>query len=210
MENLVEKLKRCPIGYKLYSPILGDVKLSFVGGNYIRVARGNLLFKFDYLGRYMYQEESFSNDGECMLFPSKTDRDWSRYYFNTLPTSWKEYCESHPIQPEEAYFDTNSKIYDTTEIMNRNPDSDRNLLPNRSLAMAVRALIQLIHLRDCYNDGWTPDDQDAGWPIVVVDDKIIIRGIVAEQNVLTLKTKDLADEFLMNFRSLIETAKPLL
>ena len=75
--NLVEILKDCPEGTKLYSPVFGDVELD------------NIDIHSDHPIRVLckYGDESFSKegrlffnyDGECMLFPSKEQRDWSKF-----------------------------------------------------------------------------------------------------------------------------------
>lgn len=78
--NLVEILKDCPKGTKLYSPVYGDVELVGVhldnDGNYpIEVKKSdNALDSFTKDGR-MFTEY----DGECTLFPSKNQRDWSKF-----------------------------------------------------------------------------------------------------------------------------------
>lgn len=71
--NLVELLKDAPKGTKLYSPIFGECELEKV--------ENDMIFT---LARYI--EESFckggtyySNCGECLLFPSKDNRDWSTF-----------------------------------------------------------------------------------------------------------------------------------
>ena len=76
--NLVEALKDCSQGTKLYSPIYGDVELVKVSQfvEYpIEVKLSDNSF------------DGFSNDGrinveysgECLLFPSKDQRDWSKF-----------------------------------------------------------------------------------------------------------------------------------
>lgn len=71
MTNLVNILKHCPKGMKLYSPIFGEVKFLTVFNNeYIDTytSAGNIL-RFQKDGR-------FDSGGECMLFPSKRQKDW--------------------------------------------------------------------------------------------------------------------------------------
>ena len=78
--NLVEILKDCPKGTKLYSPIYGDVELVNVSQNKsetysIQVKlSGNLTESFNKDGRINVKFR-----GECMLFPSREQRDWSKF-----------------------------------------------------------------------------------------------------------------------------------
>lgn len=77
--NIAEILRKCPRGTKLYSPVFGEVELAKVSydeeypitcitknGVYGLFTRDGLIF-FDY------------SDTECMLFPSKDQRDWSKF-----------------------------------------------------------------------------------------------------------------------------------
>ena len=76
--NLAEILKDCPEGTKLYSPIYGDVELvkATQADEYpIQIKLdNNSTDEFTKEGRIF---EDF--DGECMLFPSKDQRDWSKF-----------------------------------------------------------------------------------------------------------------------------------
>lgn len=75
--NLVEILKDCPKGTRLYSTIFGEVEFGFIedhsiypivlilnGGNEYLTSEGKLFNQFD---------------GECILFPSREERDWSKF-----------------------------------------------------------------------------------------------------------------------------------
>ena len=75
--NLVEILKDCPEGTKLYSPIIGEVEFKRIKYcEYPIVTRcknGNRILSFT-------KEGLFFPEGECiMLFPSKEQRDWSKF-----------------------------------------------------------------------------------------------------------------------------------
>lgn len=76
--NLVEILKDTPKGTKLYSTIYEYVEFEGIGGGYTYpiVAKSNtggiILVTAD--GRH-----SRMHNGECTLFPSKNQRDWSKY-----------------------------------------------------------------------------------------------------------------------------------
>lgn len=75
------------------------------------------------------------------------------------------------------------------------------------------ALCQLIQLRDCYNDGWKPnwkDIKEYKYGINYYQNCISIDLRIDTNAVLTFKTPKLRDEFLKNFKDLIEIAKPLL
>ena len=75
--NLVEILKDCPKGTKLYSPVFGEVKFEsindIIGPIVVTTNTGNAeCFTAD--GKmYTYY------NGECLLFPSKEQRDWSKF-----------------------------------------------------------------------------------------------------------------------------------
>ena len=78
--NLVEILKDCPKGTKLYSPVYEYVEL--VSVSLVECAKYPIEIKDRYGvsdgitkdGR-IYEEFH----GECMLFPSKEQRDWSKF-----------------------------------------------------------------------------------------------------------------------------------
>ena len=78
--NLVEILKDCPKGTKLYSITYGDVEL-------IRVNQND---DVDYPIEIKLSDDSINSvttdgrlceyyNGECILFPSKEQRDWSKF-----------------------------------------------------------------------------------------------------------------------------------
>ena len=77
--NLCEILKNCPLGTKLYSPILGEVM-------FIRIEKGLhfpiLVKKAGDASRFSFTEKghyvSFE-DAECLLFPSKENHNWSTF-----------------------------------------------------------------------------------------------------------------------------------
>ena len=134
---------------------------------------------------------------------------------NNLPKTWKEYCETYPIRERESWISDIGKILYINALPNtkRNCTVDRNLLPNEKYAEAMLALCQLIQLRDCYNDGWIPDwtNQNAvKYCIEVQSNNIISCTYNVTSNFLAFKTEAIRDEFLNNFKDLIEIAKPLL
>ena len=131
-----------------------------------------------------------------------------------LPKSWEEFCEMFPIKKGEAFIDQDDQIkeFDYNFVEGRSI-YDTTILPDRATAEAVRALCQLIQLRNCYNGDWMPD-----WTSFN-QKKYIISPLLGdithyETNyiasvLLYFKTEDLRDEFMRNFSPLIEKLKPL-
>ena len=71
--NIAELLKDCAKGTKLYSPIFGEVYLDKIRPHLaIIVTTDKYKEEFLYDGRY-------GMNGECLLFPSKENRDWSKF-----------------------------------------------------------------------------------------------------------------------------------
>lgn len=77
--DLVEILKDCPKGFKLYSSICGTVTfegIDYHNSNYpIRVKTPTTTITFSKKGLYFY----CYGDSECCLFPSSEQRDWSKF-----------------------------------------------------------------------------------------------------------------------------------
>lgn len=77
MINIAQILSECPKNTKLYSPIFGNVYLYSTSPNYLVISvtlneGGKSLEQFLCDGKYTQM-------GECMLFPSKEQRDWSKF-----------------------------------------------------------------------------------------------------------------------------------
>ena len=75
--NLLEILKDCPEGTKLYSPVFGEVKFEsindIIGPIIVTTNTGN--------AEYFTADGKMYNyyNGECLLFPSKEQQDWSKF-----------------------------------------------------------------------------------------------------------------------------------
>ena len=78
--NLVEILKDCPKGTKLYSPIFGDVE-------FVRVCQNNYV---DFPVVIKLSDNTINSvttdgrwykyyNGECILFPSREQLDWNKF-----------------------------------------------------------------------------------------------------------------------------------
>lgn len=118
--NLVEILKDCPEGTKLYSPVFGEVGFEsindIIGPIIVTTDTGNAeCFTADGKMHNYY-------NGECLLFPSKEQRDWSKFKTkkpkfdpktlqpfdkvlvrNFNSEKWKVQLFSYIIEDEERY-----------------------------------------------------------------------------------------------------------
>ena len=129
-----------------------------------------------------------------------------------LPKTWEEFCKQNVIRDGEHYIDSFSDIIKKTSIGTmRNCSFDRNILPNKQAAEAHLALMQLHQLRDCYRQGWKPDRKGYNKYVIVKN-----RGkydVLAGSWIscfLTFQDRERAEEFLTNFRELIEQAGDLI
>ena len=79
--NLTKILKYCPKGYKLYTPLYGEVEFKEITyGSFPIVVDGACFTE-----KGLYYDNAPS--AECLLFPSKEQHDWSKF---TAPWYKKE------------------------------------------------------------------------------------------------------------------------
>ena len=105
-----------------------------------------------------------------------------------LPKSWEEFKESE--QPGYVF----AALYTTLKSQK-----------------AYIALAKLEQLRDVYRDGWIPN-----WENINENKSIIfpsfnnwtVDWVTVSNHFLSFQTREIAEEFLNNFRDLIEQAKP--
>ena len=126
---------------------------------------------------------------------------------NELPTKWED------LKKINGYFVNNQGG------INKDTASPainhKNTFPTKAEAEACLALSQLCQLRDAYNGEPLADwcdwsDANTKYCIEFYDNEITAFNYNCTRTVLTFKTRALRDEFVKNFRELIETAKPLL
>ena len=104
--DLTKILKDCPAGTKLYSTIFGDVKFSHIVKDsdcpiILHTYKGGVTVVTKH-GRHNIDYE---NEGECVLFPSKEQRDWSNF---TAPWYKKERFDPKTLKPFDKVL-----VYDT-------------------------------------------------------------------------------------------------
>lgn len=94
--DLTKILKDCPKGTKFYSSIYGDLLYSCM---YLGSSAPKITFiKPDSISSVDYYQDGkrYSSQGECTLFPSKDQRDWSKF---TAPWYKKEKFDPKTLQP---------------------------------------------------------------------------------------------------------------
>ena len=104
--DLTEILENCPKGFELYSPICGSCEFDgFNFKNVVRVTHKDGSF-------YTFTKEGYLYDGyddaECLLFPSKDQRDWSKF---AAPWIKKERFDPKTLQPFDKVL-----VYDIYDI----------------------------------------------------------------------------------------------
>ena len=105
--DLTKILKDCPRGTKFYSPVYGwvtfdevddsniDYEEIIIYHNYGRVRLDKFGVVFDFRG-----------NGECIIFPSKDQRDWSKF---TAPWYKKEIFDPKTLKPFDRVLVRNDK-----------------------------------------------------------------------------------------------------
>ena len=83
--NLIEILKGCPKGIKLYTPMFGEVEFEGVYQDKtypIEVKTKSMQSNKEVFATFT-SSGIWNNEynGECMLFPSQEQRDWSKFKF---------------------------------------------------------------------------------------------------------------------------------
>lgn len=132
---------------------------------------------------------------------------------NKLPKTWEEFCKRNPVTPDEYWIETvYSRYCNSFRDRKRDKDQDKNICVSLQEAKAFTALMQLRQLRKAYVKDWEPD-----WTCSLIKFCIIVdanRIRVADsyfcQKSFSFPTQKLAEQFLTNFKDLLEIAKPLL
>lgn len=190
--NIAELLKDAPKGTKLYSPLCGEVTFSGIDEDLtycILVADcyGSEII-FDEMGRY----DNTYKDAECLLFPSKDNRDWSTF----------------KVEPKFPM-----GIGDCGAILGITGMTAEYKYKRAKLD----ALHQLIIARDAWwkvDNDWKPDwsEESDTWKYVIIrrEDNILATEEVVIARTLAFRTEEIRDTFFETFRELIGRCKELI
>lgn len=132
-----------------------------------------------------------------------------------LPRTWMEFCDGHPLTADEYYIGETCGIvqfYSDEEFTGRGFITDANWLPSEQAAMQHLALMQLHQLRDCYRQGWVPDweSREVKYCVSNCSNGYDVEYSETAPFFLAFQSKEIAEEFLRNFRDLIEQAGDLI
>ena len=105
--DLTKILKDCPKGWKLYSPIFGEMKFSKIGDNDYSIIVTQDCHTASFTKEGFYYADV---DGECLLFPSKDQRDWSKF---TAP--WYKKEMDTIAGPEKQGEQEEPQVYETED-----------------------------------------------------------------------------------------------
>ena len=119
-----------------------------------------------------------------------------------LPRTWDEYCIKHGENGDKIKASLNTAY----TMINKYTFSDYKQTE------AHIAMMKLHLLRDEYRNGWLPDwkEQSVKHTILIDHDDIVVGKSYVISCFLAFQTEELAEEFLNNFRELIEEAGDLI
>ena len=146
-------------------------------------------------GHEIDQEKSNLSEGKIVFREIK----------KTLPKTWEE------LGNIKGYYLTG--LCDVTEVLDSTPlNKNRNIFATEELAKASITMAQLSQLREVYRDGWKPNWKDGEDKYIICFYRDTIRECLAVYShfFLSFQSEEIRDEFLKNFRDLIERAKPLM
>lgn len=128
-----------------------------------------------------------------------------------LPKTWNEFCNMKDVTNKECFINSCSLIKSVDiNIVKRSYDVDKNLCPSKEVAEGILALMQLIQLRDYYNDGWKPGDDE--WAYTLYCDHGMWRTHFGGLNCNCLfyfQNEEIATKFGCSFKDLLDKVKYL-
>ena len=132
---------------------------------------------------------------------------------HTYPKSWEEFCENNQETNDEYFIGWDSQVM-TIRIKNKDYVLDRNLCKTKEEAEAFLALIQLKRLWHEYVDNYSGKVDDYYYidfftSINGCQCRVLPNCSVISKFLFKFPSRELAQEFLHNFKDLIIKASPL-
>lgn len=126
--NIAEILKNCPKGIKLYSSILGEVEFAGIGpANTIKINEPNNTSIYN-----IYSDGRYTKKGECILFPSKEQRDWNKFlipFKNGDVIITTDMTDVYPYENIAIFKEYEEKKFKHKMIIHCQFDADGDFLP---------------------------------------------------------------------------------
>ena len=122
-----------------------------------------------------------------------------------LPKTWDEYCAQRGRDGEKLKVTISSMVYDCIKEYAFKSDYEQ--------ARHHEALIKIHLLRDEYRRGWVPEWGNIGeskFAIEMVGNELTVSNYGITRHFLSFQDEERANEFLTNFRELIEQAGDLI
>ena len=160
MINIAEILKDCPKGTKLYSPLYGECEFYRIyernDKKCIEIKSNAEIAYLNEDGRYFY-----SSGGECLLFPSVDQRDWTKFQ---IPIEPKFKVGDKIIRKGRVGKDYAIPILKIENGMYILPKStmpietqdDWKLVPNKFDITTLKPFDKVL-VRDVNDEEWTPN-----------------------------------------------------
>ena len=133
---------------------------------------------------------------------------------HTYPKSWEEFCENNQETNDEYFIGWDSQVMNS-RIKNKDYDLDRNLCKTKEEAEAFLALMQLKRLWHEYVDNYSGKVDDCYCITCVCSSNgndfsiLYIGSATYNMDLFKFPSKELAEEFLHNFKDLFIKASPL-
>lgn len=158
-------------------------------------------------------------DGEQIQYYSSIYKKW----IDTEYPNWSDETEFR-VKPTKIEF-KDCSFNDTEYCVNKfsmvlpfdttyhNIEDKKGFIKDREIAEAYAVLPQLIRLRDEYNEGWKPDwgDEDSKKYILSYRrNNIEGSHTISSRYLLSFKSEEIRNQFLEDYKYLIEIAKPFL
>ena len=131
-----------------------------------------------------------------------------------LPKTWEEFCKRNKIREGESFIDCYEQ--DVIEVdlvdigIDRDPQMHKNLCISVQEAQAFLAFKQLRQLRKAYVNDWEPDYKHQYYGIIYNIHGLDILPYTLVHKSMSFPTHELAEQFLNNFKDLLEIAKSLM
>ena len=204
--NLVEILKNVPTGTKLYSPLIGECKFDKIDNNVpycikvLTVINENhtVIESFDSNGK----RSSDYKGGECLLFPSRENRDWSTFYVEPEVKKWED------IKYIKGYYIDDFSDIQNIEKLEQIIPAHKNLVTSEKICKSMLAMAQISQLMPYYGGEVTDEEWKNKCCKYVMyhgkKNKILLSETTEYYEFLAFHTSKQRDSFLENNRQLVK------